>query len=208
MTEFLTFRCRQAAIAATCVAFNLRHPAPARLRRRFATACQLLPRATCTNPSWHRTRGRRLRLDFDIVDFSNTNVPVSTKRGQLHPARGSRSEEHRQAACADRPSTNIDCSTFDLDAPAGEITTNGHRQSLAHFLRKVGKRILGEAIVSYTTGGASIDLVGSPDAVAAQMSEATDKVGGDGFLFSMPNVTDARRRTSRTTWHQRCGSAA
>ena len=50
-----------------------------------------------------------------------------------------------------------------------------------------------EAVVSYTSGGASIDLVGSPDAVAAQMAEAMEEVGGDGFLFSMPNVS---RRTT------------
>ena len=50
-----------------------------------------------------------------------------------------------------------------------------------------------EAIISYTSGGASIDLVGSPDAAAAQMAEAMQEIGGDGFLFSMPNVT---RRTT------------
>jgi alkanesulfonate monooxygenase SsuD/methylene tetrahydromethanopterin reductase-like flavin-dependent oxidoreductase (luciferase family) len=88
---------------------------------------------------------------------------------------------------------NIDFSTFDLDAPVGELTTNGHQQSLAQFLRKAGKRTLREAIVSYTSGGASVDLVGSPDAVAAQMGEAMEAVGGDGFLFSMPNVS---RRTT------------
>jgi alkanesulfonate monooxygenase SsuD/methylene tetrahydromethanopterin reductase-like flavin-dependent oxidoreductase (luciferase family) len=91
-------------------------------------------------------------------------------------------------------STNIDFSTFDLDAPVGDLTTNGHQQSLAQFLRKAGKRTLREAIVSYTSGGASIDLVGSPDAVAAQMAEAMEHIGGDGFLFSMPNVT--RRLTA------------
>jgi FMN-dependent oxidoreductase (nitrilotriacetate monooxygenase family) len=90
-------------------------------------------------------------------------------------------------------STNIDFSELDLDAPVGELTTNGHQQSLAQFLRKAGKRTLREAIVSYTSGGASIDLVGSPDAVAAQMGEAMEEVGGDGFLFSMPNVS---RRTT------------
>ena len=43
--KFLTFRCRQAAIAATRVAFTLRHPIPDRLRRRFKLACQPLGRA-------------------------------------------------------------------------------------------------------------------------------------------------------------------
>jgi FMN-dependent oxidoreductase (nitrilotriacetate monooxygenase family) len=90
-------------------------------------------------------------------------------------------------------STNIDFSTFDLDAPLGELTTNGHQQSLAQFLQKAGKRTLREAIISYTSGGGSVDLIGSPDAVAAQMAEAMEHVGGDGFLFSMPNVN---RRTT------------
>jgi FMN-dependent oxidoreductase (nitrilotriacetate monooxygenase family) len=89
--------------------------------------------------------------------------------------------------------SNIDFSTFDLDQPVGELTTNGHQQSLAQFLRKAGKRTLREAVISYTSGGASLDLVGSPDTVAAQMAEAMEEVGGDGFLFSMPNVT---RRTT------------
>ena len=40
---------------------------------------------------------------------------------------------------------------------------------------------------------ASLDLVGSPDVVTAQMAEAMEHIGGDGFLFSMPNVT---RRTA------------
>jgi len=77
--------------------------------------------------------------------------------------------------------------------PVGELTTNGHQQSLAQFLRKAGKRTLREAIVSYASSGASVDLVGSPDAVAAQMAEAMQEVGGDGFLLSMGNVS---RRTT------------
>jgi hypothetical protein len=88
--------------------------------------------------------------------------------------------------------TNIDFSTFDLDQPVGELTTNGHQQSLAQSLRKAGKRTLREAIISYTSGGASIDLVATPDQVAAQMGEVMEEVGGDGFLFPMPNVN---RRT-------------
>src|SRR6202035_1694135 len=73
--------------------------------------------------------------------------------------------------------------------PVGELTTNGHQQSLAQFLRKAGKRTLREAIISYTSGGASVDLVGTPDSVAARMGEVMEEVGGDGFLFSMPNVS-------------------
>jgi len=31
--------------------------------------------------------------------------------------------------------------------------------------------------------------VGTPDAVAAQMGEVMQEVGGDGFLFALPNVS-------------------
>jgi alkanesulfonate monooxygenase SsuD/methylene tetrahydromethanopterin reductase-like flavin-dependent oxidoreductase (luciferase family) len=41
----------------------------------------------------------------------------------------------------------------------------------------------------YNTTALSVELVGTPDGVAAQMAEAMDEVGGDGFLFSLPNVT-------------------
>jgi alkanesulfonate monooxygenase SsuD/methylene tetrahydromethanopterin reductase-like flavin-dependent oxidoreductase (luciferase family) len=88
--------------------------------------------------------------------------------------------------------TNIDFSTFDLDAPVGELATNGHQHTLAQFLRRAGKQTLREAIISRASSGASVDLVGSPDAVAAQMGEAMEEIGGDGFLISMPNVS---RRT-------------
>ncbi len=53
-------------------------------------------------------------------------------------------------------STNIDFSTFDLDAPVGELTTNGHQQSLAQFLRKAGKNTLREAITGFGTTGMSM----------------------------------------------------
>jgi alkanesulfonate monooxygenase SsuD/methylene tetrahydromethanopterin reductase-like flavin-dependent oxidoreductase (luciferase family) len=56
-------------------------------------------------------------------------------------------------------------------------------------------------------GGASLDLVGSPDAVAAQMAEATEKVGGDGFLFSMPNVSRRTTAESADGLHPRCSGA-
>jgi len=85
--------------------------------------------------------------------------------------------------------TNIDFSTFDLDAPVGELTTNGHQSVLANFLRKAGKSTLREAIVSYSSSGGCIDLVGTPDQVAGQMDEAMQEVGGDGFLIALPNVS-------------------
>ncbi len=85
--------------------------------------------------------------------------------------------------------TNIDFSGYDLDAPVGELTTNGHQSSLANFLKKAGGRTLREAIIAYTSHGGSVDLVGTPDTVAAQMDEAMQEVGGDGFLLVLPDVS-------------------
>jgi FMN-dependent oxidoreductase (nitrilotriacetate monooxygenase family) len=88
--------------------------------------------------------------------------------------------------------TNIDFSKLDLDAPVGELSTNGHQESLAQFLKGAGSRTLRDAMIAYSTSGQSVDLVGTPDPVAAQMGEVMEEVGGDGFMFSMPNVN---RRT-------------
>ncbi len=35
----------------------------------------------------------------------------------------------------------------------------------------------------------SVDLVGTPATVADRMGEVMEAVGGDGFLFTMPNVS-------------------
>ncbi len=90
--------------------------------------------------------------------------------------------------------TNIDFAAFDLDAPVDtlDLHTNGHQQSLDDFRRVAGKKSLREAMLSYRGVSGSIELMGTPDAVAAQMEEAMQEVGGDGFLFSMNDVS---RRT-------------
>jgi FMN-dependent oxidoreductase (nitrilotriacetate monooxygenase family) len=85
--------------------------------------------------------------------------------------------------------TNIDFSTHDLDAPVSELTTNGHQSSLYNFIRAAGGRTLREAVISFSSMGACVDLVGSPDTVAGQMAEVMEEVGGDGFLIALPNVS-------------------
>lgn len=85
--------------------------------------------------------------------------------------------------------TNIDFAGHDLDAPVGELSTNGHQSTLVGFLRKAGKRTLREAIVDFSTGGACFDLVGSPETVASKMAEVMQEVGGDGYLIALPDVS-------------------
>jgi FMN-dependent oxidoreductase (nitrilotriacetate monooxygenase family) len=86
-------------------------------------------------------------------------------------------------------STNIDFSGHDLDAPLAELSTNGHQSSLAAFIRKAGGKTLREAIVSYSSSPGCLDLIGTCDEVAAQMGEVMQEVGGDGFLFTLGNVS-------------------
>ncbi|MDR3538986.1 MAG: NtaA/DmoA family FMN-dependent monooxygenase [Acetobacteraceae bacterium] len=85
--------------------------------------------------------------------------------------------------------TNIDFSSHDLDAPVAELTTNGHQSSLDNFIRKAGGKTLREAVIAYSSSGGSVDLVGTPDSVAAQMGDIMEEVGGDGFLIALPNVS-------------------
>jgi FMN-dependent oxidoreductase (nitrilotriacetate monooxygenase family) len=85
--------------------------------------------------------------------------------------------------------TNIDFAKLDLDAPVGELTTNGHQASLAEFLKKAAGRTLRQTMGDYDSTVGSVELVGTPDSVAAQMGEVMEAVGGDGFLFSLPNVS-------------------
>jgi FMN-dependent oxidoreductase (nitrilotriacetate monooxygenase family) len=85
--------------------------------------------------------------------------------------------------------TNIDFGRFDLDRPLGELKTNGHQQTLDQFTAKAAGRTLRELMEDHNTTSLSVELVGTPDGVAAQMSEVMEEVGGDGFLFSLPNVS-------------------
>ncbi|MEN3288413.1 MAG: hypothetical protein V7634_2713, partial [Bradyrhizobium sp.] len=89
--------------------------------------------------------------------------------------------------------TNIDFGKFDLNKPLPEdVTTNGHQQNLEEYRRMAKGRSIRETMASFNAVDLSVELCGTPDAVAAQMGEAMDEVGGDGFLFSMPNLN---RRT-------------
>jgi FMN-dependent oxidoreductase (nitrilotriacetate monooxygenase family) len=89
--------------------------------------------------------------------------------------------------------TNIDFGRFDLDRPLPEdVTTNGHQQTLDEFRRKYAGKTLREAMLDHNATELSVELVGTPDSLAARMGEVMEEVGGDGFLFSLPNVS---RRT-------------
>lgn len=85
--------------------------------------------------------------------------------------------------------TNIDFGKLDLDQPLAELTTNGHQQTLEQFRGSLPDKTLRSLLESYNTTALTVELVGTPDSVAGQMAEAMEATGGDGFLFSLPNVS-------------------
>jgi FMN-dependent oxidoreductase (nitrilotriacetate monooxygenase family) len=89
--------------------------------------------------------------------------------------------------------TNIDFGKFDLDKPLpDDVTTNGHQQNLEQFRKMAAGRSIRKTMESFNAVDLSVELCGTCDSVAARMGEVMQEVGGDGFLFSMPNVN---RRT-------------
>ncbi len=114
------------------------------------------------------------------------------------PTLGDTDEEARERACrrqAHRDAspelalaqmgslTDIDFSTFDIDAPVAELTTNGQQGTLKRFLKQ--GRTLREIASNYRFGFEDA-VVGTPDRVAGIMAEVMQQVGGDGFVFSGP----------------------
>ena len=78
--------------------------------------------------------------------------------------------------------TNIDFGKFDLDAPLPEgVTTNGHQQTLDEFRAKAAGRTLRDTMSQHNATELSVELVGTPDSVAAQMAEVMEGAGGDGL---------------------------
>ena len=91
--------------------------------------------------------------------------------------------------------SNIDFSGYDLDVPIGELAaaglmvTNGHQSSLDAVVRSSATKTLRELGSTAGGGGPRVELLGTPDEVAAQMDEIMQEVGGDGFLFTADVVT-------------------
>jgi FMN-dependent oxidoreductase (nitrilotriacetate monooxygenase family) len=79
--------------------------------------------------------------------------------------------------------TSMDFSKFDLDGPMPDLSQNNGHQSTMQSLSKSGKT-LREIASNHRLG--SVELVGTPDSVAAQMEEVMEDVGGDGFLIATP----------------------
>jgi FMN-dependent oxidoreductase (nitrilotriacetate monooxygenase family) len=142
---------------------------------------------------------RRYRDDITDLALAAGRDPKSIKIlysvSPVVDADAEAATERASAAAADRRAniertlasmsyvSGIDFSGYDLDQPLPDIRTNAAQASTAAFasggsvltLRQITQRDPAEPA-----------LVGTPDAVAAQMGEIMDHVGGDGFLINGP----------------------
>ena len=142
-----------------------------------------------SGPAWWRPGGTRTPArccSWRAPVLANTDAEAQARAAQRAVATDA--DIHRRLAQMGW-TTNIDFSGYDLDAPVGTLTTNGHQSSLANFMKKAGGKTLREAILAYTSHGACVDFVGTPETVAAQMDEVMQEVGGDGFLLVLGNVS-------------------
>jgi FMN-dependent oxidoreductase (nitrilotriacetate monooxygenase family) len=106
--------------------------------------------------------------------------------------------------------SGIDFGKFDLDAPVGEIKTNGMQTMLQMFAKHGPQATLREIMTGSMEDGFN-QIVGTPDMIASTMKEIADEVGGDGFLIAsaftpkyLTSITDQlvpelqRRKLTRT----------
>jgi alkanesulfonate monooxygenase SsuD/methylene tetrahydromethanopterin reductase-like flavin-dependent oxidoreductase (luciferase family) len=96
--------------------------------------------------------------------------------------------------------TEIDFSQFDLDQPLPPLTTNGEQGVLDKFAQWGSGKTLRQ-LAQERFGGvpAEIELIGTPDDVAARMGEVMEEVGGDGFLISTPFQRTSRHYINAVT---------
>ena len=80
--------------------------------------------------------------------------------------------------------TDIDFSRYELDAEPPPLTTNGEQGSLDKFLQRGSGKTLRQLATERYDGG--LQLIGTPEQVAATMEATMAAVGGDGFLISTP----------------------
>jgi FMN-dependent oxidoreductase (nitrilotriacetate monooxygenase family) len=82
--------------------------------------------------------------------------------------------------------TGVDFSTWDLDSPVPEMTTNGSQSSLAGFFGNVEPDATLRSILDRRNSGGVMGhaFVGTVETIADEMGKVMAEVGGDGFLFS------------------------
>jgi FMN-dependent oxidoreductase (nitrilotriacetate monooxygenase family) len=123
--------------------------------------------------------------DPDKVKVMFTFVPVvvasaSDVAPRKQAMAAMREKNFEKALAAYSYLSGMDFSKLDLDTPLPEIKTNG-MQSLLRTFQAAGPTA---TLREIATGIHTMTVVGTADAVAGQMQEAMEEIGGDGFLIT------------------------
>jgi long-chain alkane monooxygenase len=93
--------------------------------------------------------------------------------------------------------SDIDFAEFELDKPLPRLSTNGGSGAMDKFVQwGSGKTLRDLTLEGYA---ASIELIGTPSQVAAQMGDIMADVGGDGFIITAPFHRVSRRYVAEIT---------
>jgi long-chain alkane monooxygenase len=85
----------------------------------------------------------------------------------------------------------IDFKNFPLDIPVKDIDLsrqNGEMTTIKRIFQDFGDKTLREAMTAQSLISDELNFAGSPDTVAAQMDEAMQEIGGDGFMLYLPTT--------------------
>jgi alkanesulfonate monooxygenase SsuD/methylene tetrahydromethanopterin reductase-like flavin-dependent oxidoreductase (luciferase family) len=134
-----------------------------------------------------RERAERYGRDPDSIKLLFVSSPVLADTDEEAQALVARSREVTDWKAEETLAhlsalTENDFSVYDWDEPVPELTTNGHRSTLADFFKNSHGKTLREAAANWQIGG--VALVGTPDTVAERMGETMAEVGGDGYLIA------------------------
>ncbi|GAA5231988.1 NtaA/DmoA family FMN-dependent monooxygenase [Verticiella sediminum] len=132
-----------------------------------------------------RQRAARNGRDPDHIKVMFQVMPLfgdTDQQAREHLARHRAGQDPAKMLAAMGSLFDIDFSTFDLDAPLAELTTNGQQGTLKRFLSY--GRTLREIAGNFTFGLENI--AGTPESVASQLAELMEEVGGDGFVIAGP----------------------
>jgi len=136
-----------------------------------------------------RQRAEKYGRDPDSIKMMFIAAPVFGDTDEEAQALAERSSEvtdwkAEQTLAHLSALTENDFSGYDWNEPVPELTTNGHRSTLADFFKNSRGKTLRQAAANWVLSG--VPLVGTPDTVAERMGEVMAEVGGDGFLISGP----------------------
>jgi len=118
----------------------------------------------------------KVKLMFAVAPVITKSRQEADEYKQNYPKMLEKRMQHALASMSFL--SGIDFSKFDLDAPVGEIKTNGMQTILGKFKDPA------VTLRQIVTSPPRWPIVGTPEDVAAELIEAMAEVGGDGYLIT------------------------